>query len=165
MKISLYLLFSLFLVIVVAKNDTKAYTSADTDGLQDGDGNDKINIRSITALTFSENGRARMRNGNTRQELVCKGGSASHFWWFADYYPHQVECRNVGFDGVSVQWSCLGSLDKTVEFGAETSVTCEPYEEGVNDGYILSGSCRLLYTLNFKTFRITYIHIVYGTSS
>lgn len=158
-------LFLTFLLAVAygELNVSRALTTAGTDSDSDSSGSDRVYLRSITALVFSENGRAASRKGARKQELRCVGGSASGFWWFSDYYPHQVTCRNIGWDGASIQWSCKGNLNDFVEFGPDTEVKCEPYDEDQTDGYVVSGSCRLEYTLNFTKFHITFVHVVYGT--
>lgn len=142
---------------------SRAVTSADTDANGGEASTDRVYLRSITALSFSENGRARSSSGPGHQQLRCVGGSASGFWLFSDFYPHQVQCRNVGWDGASIQWGCEAQLDEYVEFGPDTSVKCEPYnQDDPSDGYVLRGSCRLEYTLNFSKFHISFVHIVYG---
>ncbi|CAN8072293.1 unnamed protein product [Agarophyton chilense] len=159
------ILISVSLLILLASscaisNDTRAVTGAGTDSSSSG--NDRVLLRSITALIFSENGRSRSRYGAGEQQLQCVGGSASGLWWFTEYYPHAVQCQNIGWDGASIQWSCEGNLSDQVEFGPDTAVTCEPYDEDQDDGYILKGSCRLEYTINFKKFHMTFVHIIYA---
>lgn len=160
-------LFAIVLLVLrtvaTASNHTKALTGAGTDSSSSDLGNDRVLLRSITALIFSENGRARSRRGSGERQLQCVGGSASGgLWWFTEYYPHVVQCKNIGWDGASIQWSCEGGLSKGVEFGPDTRVICEPYDEDQDDGYVLRGSCRLEYTLNFASFHITSVHIIYG---
>lgn len=72
-----------------------------------------------------------------------------------------VTCRNIGWDGASIQWNCEGHLDDTVEFGPNTAVRCESYPGGL-EGYVVRGSCRLEYTLNFTKAHVSSMHIVYG---
>eukprot|EP00177_Eucheuma_denticulatum_P005826 GFKZ01010631.1.p1 GENE.GFKZ01010631.1~~GFKZ01010631.1.p1 ORF type:complete len:209 (+),score=10.08 GFKZ01010631.1:90-716(+) len=145
-----------------ASDEDRAQTAAGT-GSSDGVGTDRVYLRSITALIFSENGRTASNFGPGKPELRCVGGSAAGFWWFTDIYPHKVQCKNIGWDGASIQWGCEAALGQYVEFGAETQVVCEPYDENdPNDGYVLRGSCRLEYTLNFKTFHVSFVHVIYG---
>lgn len=141
---------------------SRAQTAAGTGSQSDSGVSDKVFLRSITALIFSENGRTRSRIGPGKQQLRCVGGSASGFWWFSEYYPHMVTCRNIGWDGASIQWGCEGQLSEYVEFGPNTQVKCEPYNDDPSDGYVLRGSCRLEYTLNFAKFHISFVHVVYG---
>lgn len=123
---------------------------------------DRVDLRSIQTITFSESLRAITRNGTSKPQLICKGGSASGVGWFSDYNPSLVQCTNVGFDGANVQWSCDGNLAATLAFGNDSIVICDPYIIGVNDGFVVRGSCRFEYTLNFNPFRITYFHVIYG---
>jgi len=168
-----FLVFSVLLATVFSsitanasspENVDRAATAAGTGSGADenNSGLDRVYLRSITALIFSENGRARSQNGPGKPQLRCVGGSASGFFWFSDYYPHVVQCRNIGWDGASIQWSCEGQLNKGIAFGPDTQVICEPYDDDKSDGYVLRGSCRLEYTLNFTTFQISFVHVVYG---
>lgn len=141
---------------------SRAATSAGTEGGSQSS-SDKVYLRSITALTFSENGRTSSRSGPGRSELACVGGSASGLWLFSNYFPHQVQCKNIGWDGASIQWACEGHLDEFVEFGPDTQIKCQPYDkDNASDGYVLRDSCRLEYTLNFSTFHLSSVHYVYG---
>ena len=161
------LLCILFILLLLLQlYSTKAeVTAAGTETNGGNDAPDRVFLRSITALVFSVTGRARTRSGIGRPELECVGGSASGFWWKSEYYPHNVQCRNIGWDGSSVQWSCHAPLVDGVKFGADTKVSCEPFEKGKHDGYVLKDSCRLEYTLNFTKFTLSFAHIIYGTLS
>lgn len=164
---SFFLLFPLFLLHTAhsrhLEQDSHAATAAGT-GSSDAK-SDKVYLRSITALIFSENARTKSQFGPGNQQLKCVGGSAAGFWWFTEYYPHMVQCKNIGWDGASIQWGCEAELSEYVEFGPDTQVICEPYNESNrDDGYVLRGSCRLRYTLNFKKFHISFVHVMYGTS-
>jgi hypothetical protein len=122
---------------------------------------DKIFLRSITALVFSENLRVRSRRGVGHPQLACVGGSAAGFFWSTDVYPRIVQCANIGWDGASVQWSCNAALKNDLVFG-DTTVICEGYDFP-GDQYVLRGSCRLEYTLNYATFRVSSLHVIYGS--
>lgn len=165
MKILRYfIVFSVLTLSTAAtRNTTKAMTGAGTGSTESNSKNDRILLKSITALVFADNTLTRSSLGSRKPQLHCVGGSASGFWWSARFYPHQVQCRNVGWDGSSIQWSCMGQLRDEVMFGPKTAVICEPYHVGNDDGYILRGSCHLEYTLNFKIFHITFVHVIYGT--
>lgn len=160
------LLLSAYAIILTAclatspKSISHAQTAAGTGSTNDK-ASDKVYLRSITALIFSETGRTRSSHGPGHQQLRCVGGSAAGFWLFSKYYPHVVTCRNIGWDGASIQWGCEGNLDEIVEFGPNTAVQCEPYPSG-EEGYVLRGSCRLEYTLNFTKSHISFVHVVYG---
>jgi SOCE-associated regulatory factor of calcium homoeostasis len=138
----------------------RALTAAGTDAGGSG-GVDKVFLRSITALAFSENARARSRRGRGHPQLACVGGSAAGYFWSTDVYPRVVQCANIGWDGASIQWSCNAALRTDLVFG-DTVVVCEGYDFP-GDQYVLRGSCRLEYTLNYATFRVSALHIVYGS--
>jgi SOCE-associated regulatory factor of calcium homoeostasis len=134
----------------------EAGTKVDSSGVAD-----KIFLRSITALVFSENARVRSRHGGGHAQLACVGGSAAGFFWSTDVYPRIVQCANIGWDGASVQWSCNAALTKDLVFG-DTIVICEGYDFP-GDQYVLRGSCRLEYTLNYASFRVSSLHVIYGS--
>jgi hypothetical protein len=143
-----------------APGAARAVTAAGTKS-HDGGGGDKVYLRSITALVFSENARARSRRGGRRPQLACVGGSAAGLFWGGDRYPRVAQCANVGWDGSSVQWRCEATLGDGLEFG-DTTVLCEGYD-APGDEYIVRGSCRLEYTLNYSTFQVSAAHVVYGS--
>lgn len=140
-------------------NASRAVTAAGT-GSHDG-GGDKVYLRSITALVFSENARARSRHGRPRAQLSCVGGSAAGVFWGSDRYPRVVQCSNIGWDGSSIQWRCEATLEDGLTFG-DTAVLCEGYDRP-GDEYIYRGSCRLEYTLNFVKFEVSFVHVMYAS--
>lgn len=142
-----------------SKNSSRAVTAAGT--ASHGTGADKVYLRSITALVFSQNGRTRSQTGRARAQLSCVGGSAAGFFWGADRYPRIVQCENIGWDGASIQWRCHAELKEGLEFG-DTVVQCEGYDFP-GDEYIYRGSCRLEYTLNYSHFQLSFMHVVYGS--
>lgn len=74
----------------------RATTAAGTGSHDDNaQGDEKVYLRSITSLIFSENARAKSRKGLRRPQLLCTGGSASGFFWKTDFYPHMVRCQYV----------------------------------------------------------------------
>jgi SOCE-associated regulatory factor of calcium homoeostasis len=148
----------------VARAVASAGTRKDgEDSSADSGSADRVYLRSVSALTFSVNGRTRGRRRYSRTQLECVGGSAAgYFWSGADRYPRIVNCENRGWDGASVQWRCRAELKDGLEFG-DTSVTCEGYD-GPADDYIVRGSCRLEYTLNYSSaYEISFAHVVYAS--
>lgn len=139
---------------------SRAVTAAGTKSHNGDDG--KVYLRSVTALVFSENARAKSRHGLRQPQLQCVGGSAAGLFWGSDRYPRVVQCANVGYDGRSIQWRCEATLVDGLEFG-DTHVICEGYD-GPGDEYITAGSCRLEYTLNYTQFVVTFVHVVYGSA-
>lgn len=142
-------------------NSSRAVTAAGTGSHDSGGGSDKVYLRSITALVFSENARARSRHGRPRPQLSCVGGSAAGVFWGSDRYPRVVQCSNIGWDGSSIQWRCEATLEDGLTFG-DTAVLCEGFDRP-GDEYIYRGSCRLEYTLNFIKFEISFVHVIYAS--
>jgi len=104
---------------------------------------DKILLEKVNVLTFTK---GHMTTGNRSQrlpQLQCVGGSACS----SRYEPSVVQCKNVGSDGIDVQWKCEADLESAVKFGA-TIVSCEGYDNP-DDPYVLKGSCGLEYSLEY----------------
>lgn len=141
-------------------NESRAVTAAGTKSHDKG-GDNKVYLRSITALVFSANARTRSRHGSPQPQLDCVGGSAAGMFWGSDHYPRIAQCSNIGWDGSSIQWRCEATLDDGLEFG-DTTVMCEGYDNP-GDEYIYRGSCHLEYTLNFSKFELSFAHVIYGS--
>jgi hypothetical protein len=103
----------------------------------------KILLRDIQALTFHRNKLSSARRTSPVPQLTCVGGDACKL---QEYLPDVVQCTNVGWDGVEVQWKCTAELEDHVRLG-ETTVACEGYSSR-NDPYVLTGSCGLEYSLH-----------------
>lgn len=149
----------LLFVLLISVVHCRSYTTA---GTETASGEDRVELASITSLVFSATGRTVSRRGHEAPQLKCVAGSAAGFWWRPDYYPRSVECRRQGSDGGSVLWRCSADLAKELVFG-DTRVICEGFDSPSDVKYVLKGSCRLEYTLNFATFQLHFAHIVYGT--
>ncbi|KAI8902012.1 hypothetical protein BC833DRAFT_512961, partial [Globomyces pollinis-pini] len=93
----------------------------------------KIKEQDIKALTFYSNRFTTGRRLSPIPQLSCIGSNCN-----PETFPTVVQCRNVGWDGQSVQWKCEGQLDDSVRFG-ETNVICEGYYNR-DDPYVLVGS-------------------------
>jgi SOCE-associated regulatory factor of calcium homoeostasis len=141
-------------------NSSRAVTAAGT-GSHDSKGDNKVYLRSITALVFSANARTRSRHGGPQPQLSCVGGSAAGQFWGADRYPRVAQCSNIGWDGSSIQWRCEATLAEGLEFG-DTTVLCEGFDNP-GDEYIFRGSCRLEYTLNYNKYELSFAHVMYGS--
>ena len=58
-----------------------------------------------------------------------------------------VQCKAQGIDDMgAMSWRCSGEIPRGCNFG-NTRVSCEGFN-GVDDAYIVPGSCGLIYTLN-----------------
>ncbi|KAH8552945.1 transmembrane protein 66-like protein [Umbelopsis sp. PMI_123] len=103
----------------------------------------KVKLRDLTAITLHANRKTSARRSAAIPQLECIGGDAC-----ADFQPRVVQCRNVGFDGYDVQWSCTAELPSNIEFG-DIEVSCEGYDFP-DDPFILVNSCGLEYSLHYK---------------
>lgn len=124
---------------------------------------DMIALESVTSLQFSASKMARSRSGKRYPQLDCYSGSAKGFAWHPDWYPRVVTCVRFGMGPNrrprGAEWRCTADLRKFLMLG-DTKVLCEQYED--DPKYILDGSCRLQYALNFTTFELHAMHMVYG---
>lgn len=126
------------------------------------DAGDRVLFSGVTSLQFSSTKYAASEKGNHRPELTCVSGSASGFWWKQDWYPRVVSCVRYGKgDGGpnGADWRCKATVKKFLVLG-ETNVICERF--GQEAKYILAGSCRLEYELNFSSFQVRFVHVLYG---
>ncbi|OQR78627.1 hypothetical protein BIW11_06282 [Tropilaelaps mercedesae] len=98
----------------------------------------KISIRKIEVLTFKA-GRLAVRMRTTPpQQLNCMTGCFGKL-------PTSAQCKNDGWDGVSVSWRCQANVQHGRKL-VDTRVRCEAFPEGDKE-YILAGSCALDYSL------------------
>jgi len=126
-------------------------------------GGDKVLYSTVNSLQFSSTNFASSRRGPSLPELKCIGGSASGFAWHPDWYPRVVSCvRYGGGDGGGdgAEWRCSANIRKFLTLG-ETRVICERYGEDAR--YILAGSCRLEYRINFMQVQARFVHVIYGS--
>ncbi len=139
---------------------------AETSDLSPGDqavedSGDKVLFAGVTSLQFSATKSATSARGKRMPELRCVSGSAAGFWWHQDWYPRVASCvRYGGGDGgpSGAEWRCSATVRKHLVLG-ETNVICERY--GDDAKYILAGSCRLEYALNFAYFQVRFVHVIY----
>jgi len=101
-----------------------------------------INLRDISALTFTKGKYTTARRTSPIQQLKRVGGSVTD-----SYEPSVIQCKNTGFDGISVQWQCKGDIDQKYRLGS-VEVVCEGYNRP-GDSLVLIGSCGLEYTLEY----------------
>ncbi|KAG9390893.1 Protein of unknown function DUF1183, TMEM66 [Carpediemonas membranifera] len=99
-----------------------------------------IDLRSVPVLTFVDGERTTSRRGETYPSMVRVGGSTPQ-----KYNPSTIQCRNVGFDGNSVNWACDAQLAEGVELG-RFEIVCEGWN-GPGDHLIVPGSCNIEYAL------------------
>eukprot|EP01080_Neovahlkampfia_damariscottae_P002894 gene2894-4737_t len=122
MKQIIILLISLFII-------TQAYQ-------------DKIHLSQIQALTFHKGRYTTSKRSAPVMQLKRVGGNVK-----TDYEPDTVQCKNQGFDGMTVQWKCEADMDEKYRFGP-VEVVCEGYKHP-GDQNVLVGSCGLEYSLEY----------------
>lgn len=105
---------------------------------------DRILLSNVKALTFRSGVSTVGRRTAPIPQLTCEGING-HPPDSSFPLPTSVQCTNVGTDGQSIQWQCLGDLPDHFWFGKIT-VSCEGYRSS-RDPYILAGSCGLRYEL------------------
>lgn len=98
----------------------------------------QTNLESYDSLTFYKG--YYTSGGSTQLPQLMNVGS------FTKYNPSSVYCKNTGFDGVDVSWSCTAyGLPKNVQMYDEL-VSCESVEG--SPSYIYAGSCILKFKLH-----------------
>ena len=102
---------------------------------------DSMVLRDVKSLTFFKGRMTTARRSYAIQQLQCVGGDACEF-----KTPEVVSCKNIGFDGRSVQWKCSATIEDYYRLGT-TTVSCEGFSRA-GDSNVLIGSCGLKYTLH-----------------
>lgn len=98
----------------------------------------KKRLTDIKAITLHAGKHCTGRRSAAQQQLQCQGH-------LCQYAPDTVQCKNMGTDGMDVQWSCEADLPTTLSF-KDSDVNCEGWD-WPNDPYVLVGSCTLSYSL------------------
>jgi hypothetical protein len=100
----------------------------------------KIKLKDIQVLTFRKNEYVLSRKGRFPQ-LQCTSGCSNQD--FVD----AVQCKNVGSDGIDVNWECQAQLPPHLKL-SNTYVVCESFDQmRPYDPYVILGSCSLDYSL------------------
>jgi len=108
-----------------------------------GRGKDAVNLQDVNALTFYDGRMTTGKRSRPVPQLTCVGGAGC-----GRTPVDVVQCKNVGYDGVDVQWKCEAQIDNDYRLG-KTTVNCEGYSNP-DDAYVLAGSCGLEYTLEYS---------------
>lgn len=103
-----------------------------------------VDLSDINSLIFQKGKMTYADRLAVRNQLQCVGGNAC-----GDHEPDIIQCTNIGWSGFEYQWKCDTSLPTGYVLGT-TTVRCEGYESR-DDPKVLSGSCGLEYTLNYKS--------------
>lgn len=128
-------ILKLFFTLVVAGVDAYTYK--------------KVNIRDVSALTFSKGLYTTGQRYQPISQLSCRGENC---WRFQ---PEVIQCSVSGWNGDDAQWKCEATLPFGIDLG-RTDVVCEGFDFP-GDVYILEGSCGLEYTLtDIKTNSVNY---------
>lgn len=99
----------------------------------------QIKLTDVQTLIFNRDAFTLARRSDSLPQLSCTGGPCEQ------YGPNTVLCKNVGSNGVDVNWKCEAEHTGPVRF-KQLAVTCEGYDYP-HDPYILYGSCALEYSL------------------
>ncbi|XP_065564078.1 store-operated calcium entry-associated regulatory factor-like [Artemia franciscana] len=103
---------------------------------------ESVSLSDIEVLTLHKDRMTTGRRSRPVPQLSCIGGTAAKA-----FKPDVVQCKNVGTDGIDVQWKCEADMSSDYRFG-QMDVVCEGYRYP-EDPYILKGSCGLEYTLDY----------------
>lgn len=103
----------------------------------------KIKLTDVDAVTFRYGEMTTGRRNSPISQLKCTGVCHNS--------PKTIQCKNIGSDGVDVQWDCSAELPENLKFGI-VNVNCEGYDYPL-DPYILEGSCQIQYELQSRNIR------------
>ncbi|KAK2725794.1 hypothetical protein QYM36_000322 [Artemia franciscana] len=103
---------------------------------------ESVRLSDIEVLTLHKDRMTTGRRSSPVPQLNCIGGTAAKA-----FKPDVVQCKNVGTDGIDVQWKCEADMSSDYRFG-QMDVVCEGYRYP-EDPYVLKGSCGLEYTLDY----------------
>ncbi|MDC0230370.1 hypothetical protein OAK19_00255 [Aureispira] len=101
----------------------------------------KIKLSDVDALTFRAGEMTTGRRSAPLPQLKCTGACTASV-------PKTIQCKNIGSDGLDVQWDCTAELPNNRKFGI-VNVNCEGFDFPY-DPYILEGSCQLQFELMYK---------------
>ena len=104
----------------------------------------KIKLSDVDALTFRAGEMTTGRRSAPLPQLKCTGACTASV-------PKTIQCKNIGSDGLDVQWDCTAELPNNRKFGI-LNVYCEGFDYPT-DPYILEGSCQLQFELMYKNAR------------
>ncbi|KAF9073447.1 DUF1183-domain-containing protein [Rhodocollybia butyracea] len=99
----------------------------------------RVKLASIKSLTLYSDALTQARRTSPLSQLVCVGKPCKR------YQPEVVHCKNIGGNGVDIDWKCEADLPEAWRFG-KVIVSCEGWS-GPGDPYVLKDSCSLEYRL------------------
>jgi len=109
----------------------------------------KVRLQDVQVLTFRKGEWTTGRRSSPVQQMVCVGGPGQRY---SDRVK-SIQCRNVGFDGMDVNWKCEAVLPNGLDLG-KTEVTCEGFDYP-EDPFVLAGSCGIEYQLKGRPVQTT----------
>ena len=102
----------------------------------------RVLLNNIDSLILRPNQQTHSRRTAPVPQLRCLGGPCQA------WQPSTVICKNMGNDGLNVNWACEAEFPSSITWGPSMEVSCEGYEfQG--DDYVLTGSCGFSYTLEY----------------
>lgn len=101
--------------------------------------NDKILLRNVNVLTLRKGEFTTHRRVSPIMQLTCTHGCNER------NMPDEVQCINVGFDGVDVNWKCEADLPMGAKM-THMNIQCEGYDYP-DDPFVLVGSCGATFEL------------------
>lgn len=103
----------------------------------------KVLLSSVGVITFEQGQYCASNRGDRVPKLRCDGANCAA----VSRHVASVQCKSQGTDDTgSTNWRCTGSIPKGCKF-LSNRVSCEGYE-GLDDDYIVPGSCGLTYSLD-----------------
>jgi len=121
----------------------------------EGVGNDALRLETWPEIHFDSRERTVGKRLKPRPQMQCVGGTTGCTY---RYLPSHATCYNQGTDKRrDLLWYCDGNMSPEVQFG-ETAVVCEGYRSS-SDEFVLAGSCRLEYTLDWADRSRPHVHM------
>lgn len=99
---------------------------------------DRVLLRDVQSITATRGMMTRHRRVAAVPQMACTGSHCMH-------EPSAIRCKNDGWDGRDVQWTCTAELPNSIRLD-KAEVLCEGYDYP-DDPYILAGSCGVEYSL------------------
>lgn len=99
---------------------------------------DRVLLRDVQSITATRGMMTRHRRVAAVPQMACTGSHCMH-------EPSAIRCKNDGWDGRDVQWTCTAELPNSIRLD-KAEVLCEGYDYP-EDPYILAGSCGVEYSL------------------
>lgn len=99
---------------------------------------DRVLLRDVQSITATRGMMTRHRRVAAVPQMACTGSHCMH-------EPSAIRCKNDGWDGRDVQWTCSAELPSSIRLD-KVEVLCEGYDYP-EDPYILAGSCGVEYSL------------------